>query len=213
MEQLQAFATRCGVNVALRAVPGTFVAPGYPLAFLHEQTPSRREGPAGDALADADVAALAQSFEVGRDRTYDEDPRFAFIALSEIASRALSPAVNDPGTAIAIFGSFLRLFSVFAQPLDGEDPQRVRYDRVYVNELSPHDMLEDAFRAAARDGGALVEVQIRLQKTLRAIAELPNAPLADAARAHARAALERAVQTLDFEEDRASVAAAAAWSR
>jgi uncharacterized membrane protein len=47
-------------------------------------------------------------------RYFDEDPRFGLITLSEIASRALSPAVNDPGTAIQIISSYVRLFSLWA---------------------------------------------------------------------------------------------------
>jgi uncharacterized membrane protein len=46
-------------------------------------------------------------------RYFEEDPRFGLITLSEIASRALSPAVNDPGTAIQIISSHIRLFSLY----------------------------------------------------------------------------------------------------
>jgi uncharacterized membrane protein len=45
-------------------------------------------------------------------RYFHEDPRFGLITLSEIASRALSPAVND-GTAIQIISSHVRLFSLW----------------------------------------------------------------------------------------------------
>jgi uncharacterized membrane protein len=46
--------------------------------------------------------------------------RFGLITLSEIASRALSPAVNDPGTAIQIISSHVRLFSLWAETGDGK---------------------------------------------------------------------------------------------
>ena len=37
---------------------------------------------------------------VGEERTFEQDPEFAFRVLADIALRARSPAVNDPTTAI-----------------------------------------------------------------------------------------------------------------
>lgn len=37
---------------------------------------------------------------VGNERTLDQDPRFAFRVLVDIANKALSPAINDPTTAV-----------------------------------------------------------------------------------------------------------------
>ena len=37
---------------------------------------------------------------VGPERTIDQDPRFVFRVLVDIASKALSPAINDPTTAV-----------------------------------------------------------------------------------------------------------------
>ena len=44
-----------------------------------------------------DAEAIAATFVIGGSRVFDQDPRFGLLVLSEIASRALSPAVNDPG--------------------------------------------------------------------------------------------------------------------
>lgn len=204
VEALQKCACQNGLRITLEAVPGVFVAPGRPLAYLHYD-----EG----ATSSMDVSAVVDAFDIGDNRIYDGDPRFALVALSEIASRALSPAVNDPGTAIAIFGSFVRLFSIYAKPLDEDEQAATRFDRVFVPELSVDEMLEDAFRAISRDGAGVVEVQIRLQKTLRAIAELPDERLARAARKLSRAALTRAEKALEYEPDFEQVSAAAGWSR
>ena len=45
-------------------------------------------------------AALRGCVAVGPERTLDQDPRFAFRILVDIANKALSPAVNDPTTAV-----------------------------------------------------------------------------------------------------------------
>jgi uncharacterized membrane protein len=39
---------------------------------------------------------------VGIERTLDQDPRFAFRMLVDIANKALSPAINDPTTAVLV---------------------------------------------------------------------------------------------------------------
>jgi uncharacterized membrane protein len=43
-------------------------------------------------------------FALGRERTIEQDPAFALRVLVDIAIRALSPAVNDPTTAVQVLG-------------------------------------------------------------------------------------------------------------
>ncbi len=204
VEALQDYASQNEIRITLSAVPGVFVAPGRPLAYLHLD----------DGITSSmDVSAVVDAFDLGDSRVYDDDPRFALVALSEIASRALSPAVNDPGTAIAIFGSFIRLFSIFAKPLSEDEHSAVQFDRVLVPDISVEDMVDDAFRAIARDGAGIVEVQIRLQKALQSIAEMPHAEMALAARKLSRAALARAEKALEFEPDIDLIQDAAGWSQ
>lgn len=44
--------------------------------------------------------ALRAALVTGVERTFDQDPELPFRLLADIALRALSPAVNDPGTAV-----------------------------------------------------------------------------------------------------------------
>ena len=44
--------------------------------------------------------ALRSAIELGAERTFDQDPKYAIRLLVDIAIRALSPAVNDPTTAV-----------------------------------------------------------------------------------------------------------------
>ena len=45
-------------------------------------------------------SALRGCVAVGTERTLEQDPRFAFRILVDIANKALSPAINDPTTAV-----------------------------------------------------------------------------------------------------------------
>jgi uncharacterized membrane protein len=52
---------------------------------------------ARDAVSEA---AIRRGIALGHDRTFEQDPQYAVRLLVDIAIRALSPAVNDPTTAV-----------------------------------------------------------------------------------------------------------------
>ena len=47
-----------------------------------------------------DEGALKSAIEMGDERTFDQDPKYAIRLLVDIAIKALSPAINDPTTAV-----------------------------------------------------------------------------------------------------------------
>jgi uncharacterized membrane protein len=46
------------------------------------------------------VQALSESVAVGQERSLEQDPTFAFRVMVDIANKGLSPAINDPTTAV-----------------------------------------------------------------------------------------------------------------
>lgn len=204
MAALQAWAEKTDGRVVIAALPGTFAAPGRELACI-----STRSG----EIVESDREQIIQSFQIGNDRLFDDDPRFGFVVLSEIACRALSPAVNDPGTAINIIGTLVRLFVLWNEPVKPEaaDEHIPKFNRVEVPKISVRDMFDDAFTGIARDGAGTVEVMVRLQKALQSLALIGDAPMKEAAKHHARLALERARLALNLTQDLAVVRNAAAF--
>jgi uncharacterized membrane protein len=77
-------------NCLIELVPqvGDSIAAGDPLLriFAESQNPTAHE--------------LRNSVAVGHERTWEQDPMFAFRIIVDIASKALSPAINDPTTAV-----------------------------------------------------------------------------------------------------------------
>lgn len=196
MEALAECAEALGAEIWLADLPGSFVHPAEPLL-----------GVSGAVLSDENARRLRNAFTVESVRTFEQDPRFGLIVLSEIASRALSPAVNDPGTAIDVLGRLVRVLSHW----DGRADPDPDYPRVHVPPVRPEEMLEDAFQPIARDGAAVVEVQVRLQKALAALAGTVPDEFSIAARAMSAESLERANAALEKDADRERVAAAASW--
>ncbi|WP_081615621.1 DUF2254 family protein [Nocardioides sp. Iso805N] len=79
-------AAEAGALVAFRVGVGETVHEGTPIADIH----------GGDVPGDV----VRRAVVLGAERSFDQDPMLAIRLLADIALRALSPAINDPATAI-----------------------------------------------------------------------------------------------------------------
>jgi uncharacterized membrane protein len=79
-----------GSNCIIELVPqvGDFIAAGDPLFRVF------------DGGEDLSAESLSKSVALGQERTLEQDPMYAFRIIVDIASKALSPAINDPTTAV-----------------------------------------------------------------------------------------------------------------
>jgi len=188
-DELELAAKEADTIVHIVARPGSLVGPGSVLAIA-------------DSKVEDFEKRVRKTFALGTSRTFDEDPRFGLICLSEIASRALSPAVNDPGTAISVLRAMTRLLvdwsQTRAQDFDGE----IRHEHLTSERVGTVDVLRDAFGAIGRDGAAHIEVAIRLQKSLALLDRADHGALGPAAAELAAEAFERSDQDLRFEPER-----------
>ena len=191
--KLQSAAERFDLQITVQALPGTFLSPDQPLALV--------TSPAGTSEKEVDPGMIVNAFTIGKNRTFDEDPQFGFLVLSEIASRALSPAVNDPGTAIYIIDIYVRLFTNWLRQNENEDTQEITADRVEVPPTPLNSIFDDAFNAIARDGAGNIEIALRLQKAFQSLSSLPNETMAEASREHARLAFRYAEESLSLTEE------------
>lgn len=189
VEGLSKLAEENDCEIYVSCLPGAFATPDRPLLAVTI------------AVDETLQAKLRGCFMVGDQRSFEQDPRFGFIVLAEIASRALSPAVNDPGTAIDVIGTMVRLMADWVEKQENTSKE-IRHPYVHVPPIAFDDVLDDAVVPIARDGAAIVEVGIRLQKGLLAMQQFGHPELASAARKHAISALARAVDALVFAEDR-----------
>ena len=154
--------------------------------------------------------AVAKAFTIGAERTFDQDPRFGLCVLAEIASRALSPAVNDPGTAIDVIGRAVRLLAQWGRFDDSGADAKIDCPHVWVPAIEVGDMFDDVFAPIARDGAGMVEIHLRLQKAFLALVGADRAAFSVAATRHSEAALTRASAELKLEPERLAVREVAA---
>jgi uncharacterized membrane protein len=104
-----------GVTIRIVRRVGHFVPAGIPLL-----TVSR-----GDRLSPGRSAELRGAFDLGPTRTLQQDIEFGILQIVDIALRAISPAVNDPSTAINCVDQLSRILIRFASR---EEPASLLYD-------------------------------------------------------------------------------------
>ncbi|MDZ7589544.1 MAG: DUF2254 domain-containing protein [Rubrivivax sp.] len=197
---LQSLADRWDLHVHVAASVGDLVHPKASLAWVHAAA-------AGVTAADraAQDAKLREAFVVGPERTFEQDPGYALVVLAEIAQRALSPAVNDPGTAIAVLGSQTRLLiETLSVP---QDTEAEVCDRVTAVAASPEALVAMAYEPIARCSTDQFDVMVQLLRHLDAL--VANAPPA------VRTAVQELVQRTLARAARAGADAAdlVAWER
>lgn len=192
MARLQTLAEQADCRFRLAARPGAFVTPARPLLWV-----------IGGTLEEEAREAAEAAFTVRDERSFEQDPRFGFVVLTEIGSRALSPATNDPGTAVEVIGVATRLLCEWARADATAAPAAAAtYDRVWVPAVAVADVFDDIVPPLARDGAGLLEVAIRIQKGLAAVAACGDPDFATQAISHAARARERALAALAFAPDR-----------
>ncbi|GAB7529904.1 DUF2254 domain-containing protein [Pseudomonas sp. 3A(2025)] len=200
---LGAIAQEHQIEIYIEVLPGSFLHLGAPVVRILE--PQRT-----DQLNLADVSkAILAAITIGLRRTFDQDPRFGLVVLAEIASRALSPATNDSGTAIDVIGRGVRCLTVWV--MQQKEPEGIseQCKRVYLRDIQADDLFDDFFTLIARDGAALLEIDIRMMKALIALAEISPERLGPCARLHANQLLQRAQTALTLNEEKARLASVA----
>jgi len=165
LETLVAEAQRVDGVVEFVPQVGDFVAREEPLFALH----------GGAAVIDDRKLRAAVAF--GPERTMEQDPMFAFRILVDIALKALSPAINDPTTAVLAIDQVHRLLrSVGRRQLRGEEiADETGRRRVVYRTPNWEDYVHVAFTEIRSCGAGNVQVARRLRAMLdNLVASLPK---------------------------------------
>ena len=142
-----------------------------------------------------------RAFATGLDRTFEQDPKYALRLLVDIAIKALSPAINDPTTAV--------------QALDQIQDQLLRLGRRRLEIgasrdshgtlrlVVPHPTWEDFLRLAFDEIRSCGATSVQVMRRMRALMSDLIAALPEERRPaleHQRERLDRAI-ALSFEDE------------
>jgi uncharacterized membrane protein len=154
-------ATAADVVIEIGVGIGGYVPRGAPLFLVR--------GPADRV----DRADLRRGAILAEERTFAQDPAFCLRAIVDIALRALSPAVNDPTTAVhAVDGIEMLLVELAGRDLErgriSDETGRLRL--VYPNMAWP-DLLDLSLTEIRRYGADSPQIARRLRALLLSLAE------------------------------------------
>jgi uncharacterized membrane protein len=162
LSRLLALATTSHVKLHVARRVGQFVPAGAPLVMANKGEPM-----SADARAQVRAA-----FDMGPSRTLQQDVEFGVLQIVDIALKAISPAVNDPTTAINCVDQLGRILIRFASR---ETPEPLLYDmqgaaRVSIQWIDLERLLDSAFEQIRMYAKADPAVSLRLLRSYGDIA-------------------------------------------
>lgn len=157
---LTALAARSNCTIELIPQVGDFIAAGDPLFRVYGDG-SLSEG------------RLLNSVAVGQERTMEQDPMFAFRIIVDIASKALSPAINDPTTAVLAIDQIHHLLRDLGGRYLGDGRAEDEKGRVCLVYRTPNweDFVHLAITEVRQYGRDSIQVMRRLRAMLQSLSE------------------------------------------
>ncbi|NUS72521.1 MAG: DUF2254 domain-containing protein [Corynebacteriales bacterium] len=147
-----------GSVIHVETRPGAFILRGAPLARIWPMPPEPEHT----------VRQVRDAVVIGSERTMQEDIDFGLRQLNDIALRALSPAVNDPTTAIEVL---MRVASIMRPLLLADSPPLVTAHAtttLYAPwKLDHNEYIRHAFDQLRNAAANQLAVSIALVRTLR----------------------------------------------
>jgi uncharacterized membrane protein len=200
VDVLVRIAQRSGVVIVMTCSVGDTLSDGTAILRIH------------GTAANLPEKDLLRAVHLGNERTFEQDPKYPIRLLVDIAIKALSPAINDPTTAVQAIDQIedllhrvgqLNLHSGFARDSDGAV-------RLVVPMPTWEDYLALAFDEIRQFGDKSVQVMRRLRAALSSLAESTTPARAEVVRRYLKhldkvvkeSALDNADKAMALQEDR-----------
>ncbi len=191
---LVTLARQAGGTIVMACAVGDTLVEGTVLLRVH------------DAAAPLPEDALLSAVRLGRERTFEQDPKYPIRLLVDIAIKALSPAINDPTTAVQTIDQLEDLLRrLGAAELDaGYAADENGALRLVFPTPTWEDYLTLAFDEIRQFGSSSVQVMRRMRSALVGLADaLPSEERVNAVRRYLEH-LDHVIEAspFDFEDQR-----------
>jgi uncharacterized membrane protein len=132
----------------------------------------------GDRISEEGTLQLLAAIDIGAARTMQQDVEFGIVQIVDIALKAISPAVNDPTTAISCVD---QLGCILIRWLSRTPPRSYFYDpphilRLVIPWINFNGLLDLAFEQIRHYSVADAAVSLRLMRALGDIASTIDEP-------------------------------------
>ena len=191
--RLATLARQHHVSIRVLRRVGHFVPAGIPLMMVSK----------GNRLPPEGTAEVLATFDFGPTRTLQQDVEFGVLQIVDVALKAISPAVNDPTTAINCVDQLSRILIRFASR---KPPDELLYDppgivRASIGWIRFERLLIAAFEQIRMYSKTDVAVSLRLLRALGDIAaSTPDAEFHRILVEHGRRVMAGCAEKLGVEE-------------
>ena len=183
LDGLVAWARAHGAELVLPHPAGDFMHVGEPVVLVF-----------GGEFGAGAARELEGMIALGDERTFDQDPTFALRMMVDIANKALSPAVNDPTTAIQVLDHIGEVLGLIGQTnLETWAAERGAPAAVVIVTRRWDDIVMLGLTEIREFGATSVQVMRRLRAVLEELLET--------VRPEHRAAIEEELRRLDATVD------------
>jgi len=158
IEKLMRAALEHKVTIVVTRRVGHFVPEGVRLVSVSN----------GEKLNEDLVEAIRDSFDIGPTRTLQQDIEFGILQIVDIALRAISPAVNDPSTAICCIDHLSRILIKVGsrEPADSRFYSPPGKLRIFMPVLGLDRMVHSAFDQIRSYSKVDAAVSLRMLRAL-----------------------------------------------
>lgn len=158
MEPLLYDAKELDLLIELNCGPGDFLVKGILIGQVHSKK----------VVEEEQLSTFQSYFTTGDTRTHQQDAEYAIHQLVEIASRALSPGINDPYTAMTCIDNLTTLITKLSSI---QFPSKYRFDeeeqlRIITEDIRFEGMVDVAFNQIRQFSKGSPAVVIRLMEAL-----------------------------------------------
>ena len=167
VEELLSLAKEAGAIIEVTAAVGDTILEMSPLVRVYA------------APQPLDEQRLKSAFEIGDERTFEQDPKYAIRLVVDIAIKALSPAINDPTTAVQALDQIEDLLIRLGHRQ--LDIGKYRDDHGTLHLVVPFPTWDDFLRLALDEirycGASSVQVMRRMNALINNLLQVsPHAP-------------------------------------
>jgi len=186
-------ARRAQCVVELVPQVGDFVAKGDPLMRVYGNGAEPR------------AHLLRGMIAIGHERSPEQDPRFAFRIIVDIALKALSPAINDPTTAVLAIDQLQHLLGLVGRRQLDDDGVRDRAGPIRLLYRTPgwDAFVHLAVTEIRQFGAQSIQVSRRLSAMLKSLLQILPAQRAPALRRELELLNRSALRSFPDPEDQA----------
>ena len=158
LEKLMRIAVAHHASITVVRRVGHFVPAGVHIVSVNDP----------EKLTEDFAAEIISTFDIGPTRTLQQDIEFGILQIVDIALRAISPAVNDPSTAICCIDHLSRILIQFGS----REPTESKYYsppgklRIYVPAMDLDKLVHSAFDQIRVYSKGDAAVSLRLLRAL-----------------------------------------------